>query len=114
MFIHHQGVVMQIIFLHVNETAFMKDELHFRSFIRLMSDALKFFPFAMVMCSVVWLYFCPEHILSDIVNDWHDADTLEKIRIVRLYLKMTFVCTFVGVFLQHIISDVFMSVNCRQ
>ncbi|CAD5740787.1 putative conjugative transfer protein [Escherichia coli] len=47
-------------------------------FIRLMSNVLKLFPFTMVMCSVVWFYFCPEHILSDIVNDWHDADTLEK------------------------------------
>lgn len=49
-------------------------------FIRLTSNVLKLFPFAMVMCSVVWFYFCPEYILSDIVNDWHDADTLEKNR----------------------------------
>ncbi len=49
-------------------------------FIRLTSNVLKLFPFTMVMCSVVWFYFCPEYILSDIVNDWHDADTLEKNR----------------------------------
>ncbi|CAD5736612.1 putative conjugative transfer protein [Escherichia coli] len=28
-------------------------------FIRLMSNVLKLFPFTMVMCSVVWFYFCP-------------------------------------------------------
>lgn len=66
-------------------------------FIRLTSNVLKLFPFAMVMCSVVWFYFCPEYILSDIVNDWHDADTLEKIGLVRLYLKTSFILTVVGV-----------------
>lgn len=83
-------------------------------FIRLTSNVLKLFPFAMVMCSVVWFYFCPEHILSDIVNDWHDADTLEKIRIVRLYLKMSFILTVVGVVISYLSSDKFMPVKRRK
>ncbi len=83
-------------------------------FIRLMSNVLKLFPFAMVMCSVVWFYFCPEHILSDIVNDWHDADTLEKIQIVRLYLKMSFILTVVGVVISYLSSDKFMPVKRRK
>ncbi|HFP2287571.1 TPA: hypothetical protein ACHGTX_003897 [Escherichia coli] len=49
-----------------------------RVFIRLTGNVLKLFPFAMVICPVVWFYLCPEHIISDIVNDWQDADTLEK------------------------------------
>ncbi|UYF62836.1 hypothetical protein M1Y13_25470 (plasmid) [Escherichia coli] len=83
-------------------------------FIRLMSNVLKLFPFAMVMCSVVWFYFCPEHILSDIVNDWHDADTLEKIRLVRLYLNMSFILTVVGVVISYLSSDKFMPVKRRK
>ncbi|MES1532940.1 hypothetical protein ABUU04_00895 [Escherichia coli] len=78
------------------------------------SNVLKLFPFAMVMCSVVWFYFCPEHILSDIVNDWHDADTLEKIRIVRLYLKTSFILTVVGVVISYLSSDKFMPVKRRK
>lgn len=83
-------------------------------FIRLMSNVLKLFPFAMVMCSIVWFYFCPEHILSDIVNDWQDADTLEKIRIVRLYLKTSFILTVVGVVISYLSSDKFMPVKRRK
>lgn len=83
-------------------------------FIRLTSNVLKLFPFAMVMCSVVWFYFCPEHILSDIVNDRHDADTLKKIRIVRLYLKTSFILTVVGVVISYLSSDKFMPVKRRK
>ena len=83
-------------------------------FIRLMSNILKLFPFAMVMCSVVWFYFCPEYILSDIVNDWHDADTLEKIGLVRLYLKTVFILTVVSVVFSYLSSDKFMSVKHRK
>ncbi|EBP4558185.1 hypothetical protein D3G39_21870 [Escherichia coli] len=83
-------------------------------FIRLMSNVLKLFPFAMVMCSVVWFYFCPEHILSDIVNDWHDADTLEKIGLVRLYLKAVFILTVVSVVFSYLSSDKFMPVKRRK
>lgn len=83
-------------------------------FIWLMSNVLKQFPFAMVMCSVVWFYFCPEYILSDIVNDWHDADTLEKIGLVRLYLKTVFILTVVSVVFSYLSSDKFMSVKHRK
>lgn len=83
-------------------------------FIRLMSNVLKLFPFTMVMGSVVWFYFCPEHILSDIVNDWHDADTLEKIGLVRLYLKTVFILTVVSVVISYLSSDKFMPVKRRK
>ncbi|MDA6934854.1 hypothetical protein OSL75_21770, partial [Escherichia coli] len=36
-----------------------------RVFIRLTGNVLKLFPFAMVICPVVWFYLCPEHIISD-------------------------------------------------
>ena len=80
-------------------------------FIRLMSNLLKLFPFAMVMCSVVWFYFCPEHIISDIVNNWQDADTLEKILLVKLYLKTVLILTVVSVVVLYLSSDKFMSVK---
>lgn len=45
MFIRHQGVVIQIISLHINEKTFMKTELHFKEilsrFIWLINKALK-------------------------------------------------------------------------
>lgn len=77
-------------------------------------QCIKTVSFAMVMCSVVWFYFCPEHILSDIVNDWHDADTLEKIRIVRLYLKTVLILTVVSVVVLYLSSDKFMPVKRRK
>lgn len=83
-------------------------------FIQLMSNILKLFPFAMVMCSVVWFYFFPEYILSDIVNDWHDADALEKIGLVRLYLKTVFILIVVSVVFSYLSSDKFMSVKRRK
>lgn len=49
MFIRHQGVVIQIISLHINEKAFMKTELHFKEilsrFIWLINKTLKWLPF---------------------------------------------------------------------
>nr|WP_015059262.1 hypothetical protein [Escherichia coli]AFK88946.1 hypothetical protein [Escherichia coli] len=65
-----------------------------------------------VFCGV--FYFCPEYILSDIVNDWHDADTLEKIGLVRLYLKTVFILTVVSVAFSYLSSDKFMPVKRRK
>lgn len=80
-------------------------------FIRLTINVLKLFPFAMVICPVVWFYFCPEHIISDIVNNWQDADTLEKILLVKLYLKTVLILTVVSVVVLYFSSDKFMSVK---
>ena len=85
-----------------------------RVFIRLTGNVLKLFPFAMVICPVVWFYFCPEHILSDIVNDWQDADTLEKILLVKLYLKTVLILTVVSVVVLYLSSDKFMPVKRRK
>ncbi len=65
-----------------------------------------------VLCGVV--LFFPEHTLSDIVNDWHDADTLEKIGLVRLYLNAVFILTVVSVVFSYLSSDKFMSVKRRK
>ena len=58
MFIRHQGVVIQIISLHINEKVFMKTELHFKKilsrFIRLINETLKWLPFNLVMVSVIF------------------------------------------------------------
>lgn len=58
MFIRHQGVVIQIISLHINEKAFMKTELHFKEilsrFIWLINKTLKWLPFNLVMAPVVF------------------------------------------------------------
>ncbi|MFT2906890.1 hypothetical protein [Escherichia coli] len=75
---------------------------------------LKLFPFAMVICPVVWFYLCPEHIISDIVNDWQDADTLEKILLVKLYLKTVLILTVVSVVVLYLSSDKFMPVKRRK
>lgn len=80
-------------------------------FIRLTINVLKLFPFAMVICPVVWFYFCPEHIISDIVNNWQDADILEKILLVKLYLKTVLILTVVSVVVLYLSSDKFMSVK---
>lgn len=85
-----------------------------RVFIRLTGNVLKLFPFAMVICPVVWFYLCPEHIISDIVNDWQDADTLEKILLVKLYLKTVLILTVVSVVVLSLSSDKFMSVKRRK
>ncbi|EAM1843100.1 hypothetical protein FDR03_17825 [Salmonella enterica] len=80
-------------------------------FIRLTINVLKLFPFAMVIGPVVWFYFCPEYIISDIVNNWQDADTLEKILLVKLYLKTVLILTVVSVVVLYLSSGKFMSVK---
>ena len=70
--------------------------------------------FAMVICPVVWFYLCPEHIISDIVNDWQDADTLEKILLVKLYLKTVLILTVVSVVVLYLSSDKFIPVKRRK
>lgn len=79
--------------------------------IRLMNEILKLFPFALVMATLVWLYFCPDYILSDIVNDWLGADMFGKIYFIRVYLKMVFVMTVVIVFIRHVFSEELIADN---
>lgn len=82
MFIRHQGVVIQIISLHINEKAFMKTELHFKEilsrFIWLINKTLKWLPFNLVMAPVVFLYFAPDSVIADIIYDWQQSDMSEK------------------------------------
>lgn len=77
----------------------------------LMNETLKLFPFALVMATLVWFYFCPDYILSDVVNDWLDADIFGKIYLVMVYLKMVFVMTVVSVFIRYVFSEELMAGN---
>ncbi|MCD3726784.1 hypothetical protein KX420_25610, partial [Escherichia coli] len=61
-----------------------------------------------------WFYFCPEHIISDIVNDWHDADIPEQILLVKLYLKTVLILTVISVVFLYLSSDKFMPVKRRK
>lgn len=116
MFIRHQGVVIQIIPLHINEKAFMKTELHFKEilsrFIWLINKTLKWLPFNLVMVPVVFFYFAPDSVIADIIYDWQQSDMSGKMFLVRLYLKAAFVCAFAAVFFKCLCSDAFMLGKC--
>lgn len=79
--------------------------------IRLMNETFKLFPFALFMATLVWFYFCPDYIISDVVNDWLDADIFGKIYLVMVYLKMVFVMTAVSVFIRYVFSEELMAGN---
>lgn len=68
-------------------------------FIRLTNKALKLFPFALVMLFTVLFYFMPENVISDIISEWQRSDVSDRIRVIRLYLEITFLCTWAAVFL---------------
>lgn len=68
-------------------------------FIRLTGKALKLFPFALVMLFTVLFYFMPENVISDIISEWQRSDVSDRLRIIRLYLEMTFLCALTAVFL---------------
>lgn len=77
----------------------------------LMNEILKLFPFALVMATLVWFYFCPDYILSDIVNGWLGTDMFGKIYFVKVYLKMVFVMTVVVVFIRYVFSEELIADN---
>ena len=52
--------------------------------------------------------------LAEIIHEWKNADISEQVTLVRLYLKVTFTCAFVAVFLNYLFSDEFMPVNSRK
>ncbi|EGL4350256.1 hypothetical protein IQ454_004248 [Salmonella enterica] len=79
--------------------------------IRLINDVLKLFPFGLIIAPVIWFYCCPEYLLSEMINDWQGADMSGKIHFIRLYLESIFVLTVVAVFIQYLVSDVFMPEN---
>ncbi len=116
MFIRHQGVVIQIISLHINEKAFMKTELHFKEilsrFIWLIDKTLKWLPFNLVMAPVVFFYFAPDSVIADIICDWQQSDVSEKMFLVRLYMKAALVCTFASLLFKYLCSDAFMPGKC--
>lgn len=48
------------------------------------------------------------------IRNWQDADTLEKILLVKLYLKTVLILTVVSVVVLSLSSDKFMSVKRRK
>ncbi len=78
--------------------------------LRLISRTLKLFPFGLVMVPVILFYFAPDSFLAEIIHEWKKADISD----VRLYLKVTFTCAFMAVFLNYLFSDEFMPVNSRK
>ena len=82
--------------------------------LRLISRTLKLFPFGLVMVPVILFYFAPDSFLAEIIHEWKKADISEQVTLVRLYLKVTFTCAFVAVFLNYLFSDEFMPVNSRK
>ncbi|EMH8674498.1 hypothetical protein ABE369_004242 [Salmonella enterica] len=70
--------------------------------LRLISRTLKLF------------YFAPDSFLAEIIHEWKKADISEQVTLVRLYLKVTFTCAFMAVFLNYLFSDEFMPVNSRK
>ncbi|MBL6365278.1 hypothetical protein JNB48_27240 [Escherichia coli] len=77
-------------------------------FIRLTGKALKLFPFALVMLFSVLFYFMPENVICDIISEWQRSDVSDRIRVIRLYLGTTFLCTWAAVFLECLCSDEFL------
>ena len=80
--------------------------------LRLISRTL--FPFGLVMVPVILFYFAPDSFLAEIIHEWKKADISEQVTLVRLYLKVTFTCAFMAVFLNYLFSDEFMPVNSRK
>ncbi|EPM2062460.1 hypothetical protein ACTK7E_004224 [Escherichia coli] len=64
--------------------------------LRLISRTLKLFPFGLVIVPVILFYFAPDSFLAEIIHEWKNADISEQVTLVRLYLKVTFTCAFVG------------------
>ncbi|CAD6103224.1 putative conjugative transfer protein [Escherichia coli] len=76
--------------------------------IRLISKTLKLFPFALVMVFSVLFYFMPENVITDIISEWQISDVSDRLRIIRLYLETTFLCTLTAVFFEYLCSDEFL------
>ncbi len=76
---------------------------------RLINETLKLFPFGMVIIPVILFYFSPDDFIGEIICEWQKSDVSGKIFLIRMYLKATFVCAFVAVFLRYFMSDDFMS-----
>ncbi|ENB6812175.1 hypothetical protein ABCZ37_004298 [Salmonella enterica] len=77
-------------------------------FIRLTGKALKLFPFGLVMLFTVLFYFMPENVINDIISEWQRSDVSDRLRIIRLYLEITFLCAFMAVFFEFLCSDEFL------
>lgn len=60
----------------------MRAELHFKKilsrFIRLINETLKWLPFNLVMAPVIFFYFAPDSVITDVIYDWQRSDMSEK------------------------------------
>lgn len=72
--------------------------------IQLINDTLKLVPFGLVMGPVILFCFSPGDVPGAILHEWQKSAASEKVLLVLLYLKTTFVCVFMAVFLRYLFS----------
>lgn len=72
--------------------------------IQLINDTLKLVPFGLVMGPVILFCFSHGDVPGAILHEWQKSAASEKVSLVLLYLKTTFVCVFMAVFLRYLFS----------
>lgn len=72
--------------------------------IQLINDTLKLVPFGLVMGPVILFCFSHGDVPGAILHEWQKSAASEKVLLVLLYLKTTFVCVFMAVFLRYLFS----------
>lgn len=72
--------------------------------IQLINDTLKLVPFGLVIGPVILFCFSPGDVPGAILHEWQKSAASEKVLLVLLYLKTTFVCVFMAVFLRYLFS----------
>lgn len=72
--------------------------------IQLINDTLKLVPFGLVMVPVILFCFSHGDVPGAILHEWQKSAASEKVLLVLLYLKTTFVCVFMAVFLRYLFS----------
>ncbi|MEJ3200244.1 hypothetical protein WDK00_27125 [Escherichia coli] len=81
---------------------------------QILTRRFRLYAYGLVIVPVILFYFAPDSFLAEIIHEWKNADISEQVTLVRLYLKVTFTCAFVAVFLNYLFSDEFMPVNSRK
>lgn len=72
--------------------------------IQLINDTLKLVPFGLVMGPVILFCFSHGDVPGAILHEWQKSAASEKVLLVLLYLKTTFECVFMAVFLRYLFS----------
>lgn len=72
--------------------------------IQLINDTLKLVPLGLVIGPVILFCFSHGDVPGAILHEWQKSAASEKVLLVLLYLKTTFVCVFMAVFLRYLFS----------